>query len=139
MKRVGISTGQRQRATHRNEVWSWDIVHDETEIGSAFRILSLIDEYTKQALATHVAWSIRAFDAITVIEAAIERYGVPEHLRSDNVPEVIAYAIRDWMANNDIKILYIKPGAPLEQPFINNFRHKLRAQLLNRQTLSAVP
>src|SRR6266853_6192632 len=107
MKRVGISTGQRQRATHRNEVWSWDIVHDQTEIGSPFRILTLIDEYTKQALATHVAWSIRAVDAITVIEAAIERYGVPEHLRSDNGPEFIAYAIRDWIANNDIKILYI--------------------------------
>jgi putative transposase len=138
MKRVGISTGQRQRATYRNEVWSWDIVHDQTEIGSPFRILTLIDEYTKQSLATHVAWSIRAVDAITVIEAAIERYGVPEHLRSDNGPEFIAYAIRDWMANNDIKTLYIKPGAPWEQPFIESFHDKLRDECLNREIFGSL-
>ena len=138
MKRVGISTGQRQRAEHRNEVWSWDSVHDQTEMGSPFRILTLIDEYTKQALATHVAWSIRAVDAITVIEAAIERYGLPEHLRSDNGPEFIAYAIRDWMANNDIKTIYIKPGAPWEQPFIESFHDKLRDECLNREIFGSL-
>jgi putative transposase len=138
MKRVGISTGQRQRAEHRNEVWSWDSVHDQTEMGSPFRILTLIDEYTKQSLATHVAWSIRALDAITVIEAAIERYGLPEHLRSDNGPEFIAYAIRDWMANNDIKTIYIKPGAPWEQPFIESFHDKLRDECLNREIFGSL-
>src|SRR5260370_39137776 len=126
MKWVGIWTGQRQRATHRNEGWSWDIVHDQTEIGSPFRILTLIDEYTKQALATHVAWSIRAVDAITVIEAAIERYGVPEHLRSDNGPEFIAYAIRDLMPTNPTKTLYLTPAPPCHQPFTQSFHDKLR-------------
>jgi putative transposase len=138
MKRVGISTGQRQRAEHRNQVWSWDIVHDQTEIGSPFRILALIDEYTKESLATHVAWSIRALDAVTVIEAAIERYGVPEHLRSDNGPEFIAYAIRDWMATNAIKTIYIKPGAPWEQPFIESFHDKLRDECLNREIFGSL-
>src|SRR5258708_26100667 len=64
MKRVGISTGQRQRATHRNEVWSWDIVHDQTQTGSPFRILTLIDEYTNQSLATHVPSSLPAVHSI---------------------------------------------------------------------------
>ena len=132
------SEERRQRANHRNQVWSWDIVHDQTEIGSPFRILTLIDEYTKQSLATHVAWSIRAVDALTVIEAAIQRYGVPEHLRSDNGPEFIAYAIRDWMANNDIKTLYIKPGAPWEQPFIESFHDKLRDECLNREIFGSL-
>ena len=138
MKRVGISTGQRQRAEQRNQVWSWDIVHDQTEIGSPFRILTLIDEYTKESLATHVAWSIRALDAVTVIEAAIERYGAPEHLRSDNGPEFIAYAIRDWMADNHIKTIYIKPGAPWEQPFIESFHDKLRDECLNREIFGSL-
>ena len=138
MKRVGISTAQRQRAEHRNEVWSWDIVHDQTEMGSPFRVLTLIDEYTKQSLATHVAWSIRALDAITVIEAAIERYGVPEHLRSDNGPEFVAYAIRDWMAEHQIKTIYIKPGAPWEQPFIESFHDKLRDECLNREIFGSL-
>jgi len=113
-------------------------VHDQTEMGSPFRILTLIDEYTKQSLATHVAWSIRAVDAITVIEAAIHRYGLPEHLRSDNGPEFIAYAIRDWMANNDIKTIYIKPGAPWEQPFIESFHDKLRDECLNREIFGSL-
>jgi len=138
MKRVGISNGERQRAERRNQVWSWDIVHDRTEIGSPFRTLTLLDEYTKECLATHVAWSIRAVDAITVIEAAIERYGAPEHLRSDNGPEFIAYAIRDWMADNDIKTIYIKPGAPWEQPFIESFHDKLRDECLNREIFGSL-
>jgi transposase InsO family protein len=63
---------------------------------------------------------------------------VPEHLRSDNGPEFIAYAIRDWMANNDIKILYIKPGAPWEQPFIESFHDKLRDECLNREIFGSL-
>src|SRR5260370_21452443 len=138
MKWVGIWTGQRQRATHRNEVWSWDIVHDQTEIGSPFRILTLIDEYTKQALATHVAWSIRAVDAITVIEAAIERYGAPEHLRSDNGPEFIAYAIQDWLKAKEVKALYIQPGSPWENGHIESFHDKFRDECLNREIFGSL-
>ena len=79
------------------------MVEDQTENGTRFRILTLIDEYTRQCLALHAGWSIRAVDAITVIEAAIERYGAPEHLRSDNGPEFIAYAIQDWLKARAIK------------------------------------
>ena len=81
MRRIGLSTAERQRAMKANQVWSWDFVEDQTENGSRFRILTLIDEHTRRCLATHVAWSIRAVDVITVVEAAMERYGVPEHLR----------------------------------------------------------
>jgi transposase InsO family protein len=93
MRRVGPQQNERLRATKPRQVWSWDFVEDQTENGSRFRILTLLDEFTRQCLAIHASWSIRAVDAITVIEAAIERYGAPEHLRSDNGPEFIAYAI----------------------------------------------
>ena len=97
MRRLGLQETNRLRASKPRQVWSWDFVEDQTENGSRFRILTLLDEFTWQSLAVHAAWSIRAVDAITVIEAAIARYGAPQHLRSDNGPEFIAYAIQDWL------------------------------------------
>src|SRR5258708_1059078 len=83
-----------------NQIWSWDLVHDQTQEGTPFRILTLIDEHTKQCLATHVGWSVRAVDVITVIEASIQRYGAPEHIRSDNGSEFIAHAIQNRLNDN---------------------------------------
>ncbi len=119
MKRLGISTAERQRAERPRQVWSWDFVADQTENGSGFRILTLLDEHTRQCLAIHPAWSLRAVDVITVIEAAIARYGAPEHRRSDNGPEFIASRMQDWLKAQEIKTLYIKPGSPWE----NGKRH----------------
>ena len=84
MKRLGVSTAQRARADRPRQVWSWDFVEDQTENGSRFRILTILDEHTRQCVAMHVGWSIRAVDVITVLEAAIARYGAPEHLRSNS-------------------------------------------------------
>jgi len=109
---LGLSTAERLKAEKPRQVWSWDFVEDQTENGSRFRILTLIDEYTRECLATHAAWSIRAVDVITVVEAAIARYGAPEHIRSDNGPEFISYAIGDWLEHAKIKTLYIRPGSP---------------------------
>lgn len=106
---------------------------DQTENGSNFRILTLLDEHTRECLAMHAAWSIRAVDVISVVEAAIEHYGPPENLRSDNGPEFIAYCIQDWMAELKIKTLYIKPGSPWENGYIESFHDKLRDECLNRE------
>ena len=133
MRRVGISTAQREKAQRPRQVWSWDFVHDQTEEGSSLRILTLIDEHTRQCLAMHVARSIRAVDVITVVEAAIARYGAPEHLRSDNGPEFIAYAVQDWLGASAIKTMYITPGAPWENGHIESFHDKLRDECLNRE------
>jgi transposase InsO family protein len=133
MKRVGLSTAERLRAERPRQVWSWDFVADQTENGSNFRILTLIDEHTRECLATHAAWSIRAVDVITVLEAAIARYGAPEHIRSDNGPEFIAYAIQDWLEKATIKTIYITPGSPWENGHIESFHDKLRDECLNRE------
>jgi transposase InsO family protein len=138
MKRLGVSTAERQQAQCVNDVWSWDFVEDQTENGSRFRILTLIDEYTRQCLAIHVAWSIRAVDVITVVEAAFERYGRPAHLRSDNGPEFIAYAIQDWLKEKEIKTIYIKPGSPWENGHIESFHDKLRDECLNRELFGSL-
>ena len=133
MRRLGPQEANRLRATKARQVWSWDFVEDQTENGSRFRILTLLDEFTRQSLAVHAAWSIRAVDAITVIEAAIARYGAPKHLRSDNGPEFIAYAIQDWLKERQIKTLYIRPGSPWENGHIESYHDKLRDECLNRE------
>ncbi len=138
MKRLGVSTAQRQRASQVNEVWSWDFVEDQTENGTRFRILTLIDECSRKCLAVHVGWSIRAVDVITVVEVAIERYGRPRHLRSDNGPEFIAYVIQDWLKANGIKTIYIKPGSPWENGYIESFHDKLRDECLNRELFGSL-
>src|SRR6516164_11316071 len=132
-RRVGISTATRQRAQRANQVWSWDIIHDQTQGGSSLRILTLIDEYTKQCLAIEVGRSIRALDAIRVLDGAIKCYAQPEHIRSDNGPEFIAEAIRQWMSTAQIKSLYIQPGSPWEQAYIESFHDKFRDECLNRE------
>ena len=137
-KRVGLSTAERQRATRTNDVWSWDFVSDQTENGSHFRILTLIDEHSRQCLATYAGWSIRAQDVITVVEAAFARYGRPKHLRSDNGPEFIAYARQDWLAASQVKTLYIKPGSPWENGHIESFHDKLRGECLNRELFGSL-
>jgi transposase InsO family protein len=71
-------------------------------------------------------------DVITVVEAAMVRHGVPEHLRSDNGPEFIAYAIQDWLAQKAVKTIYITPGAPWENACIESFHDKLGDECLNR-------
>ena len=113
-------------------------MEDQTENGTRFRILTLIDEYTRECLAMHMAWSIRAVDVITILEAAIALYGTPEHIRSDNGPEFIAYAIPDWLKENQIKVIYIEPGAPWENGHIESFHDKLRDECLNREIFGSL-
>jgi len=138
LRRLGISTAERQRALHANHVWSWDFVEDQTENGTRFRVLTLIDEHTRECLAMHVDWSIRALDVITVVEAAMARYGVPTHLRSDNGPEFIAYAIQDWLKDKNVKTIYITPGSPWENAYIESFHDKLRDECLNREIFGSL-
>ena len=137
-RRVGISTATRQRAQRANQVWSWDIIHDQTQGGSSLRILTLIDEYTKQCLAIEVGRSIRALDAIRVLDGAIKCYAQPEHIRSDNGPEFIAEAIRQWMSTAQIKSLYIQPGSPWEQAYIESFHDKFRDECVNRELFATL-
>ena len=138
LRRMGLSTAERQRAIHANHIWSWDFVEDQTENGTRFRVLTLIDEFTRQCLAVQVDWSIRAVDVITVVEAAMARYGVPSHLRSDNGPEFIAYAIQDWLSGKKVKTIYITPGSPWENAYIESFHDKLRDECLNREIFGSL-
>jgi len=132
-KRVAQDQPVRLRANARKQVWSWDFVHDQTVNGANFRILSVVDEYSKELHSLKPRRSYRAVDFIGVVEELIAEHGAPEFIRSDNGSEFIAYAMKDWLEKEGIKTHYIPPGEPWEQPFVESFHDKLRDEHLNRE------
>ena len=121
----------RLRPTHRNHVWSWDFVFIRTEDGRAVKLMVVLDEYTRECLAIHVARRIRANDALEVFADLMVRHGVPEHIRSDNGPEMVAKSLRRWLGRVGAKTIYITPGSPWENGYCESFNGKLRDELLN--------
>jgi putative transposase len=121
----------RLRPAHRNHVWSWDFVMDRTDDGRPIKILTLIDEFTKEALAIHPARRIRSNDVIDIMADVMIERGVPEYIRSDNGPEMVAKKLRSWLKNVGAQTLYIMPGSPWENGYCESFNGKLRNELLN--------
>jgi len=118
---VGPKGEVRQKATHPNHVWSYDFTEDHTEKGGKLRILTIMDEFTRECLFIHVAKSIRSKAVINILEWLFLVQGVPEHIRSDNGPEFIAKVLRKWLTKQDCETIYINPGSPWENPFIESF------------------
>ena len=110
--RQGVSTGLPTQATHRNHVWTWDFIFDRTDKGSTLKMLTMLDEYTRQCLAIRVERQIRSGQVLATLWQAMMQYGIPEHIRSDNGTEFIAGKIQRWLRVNQIKTLYIEPGSP---------------------------
>ena len=100
--------------------------------GGGFRTLVLIDEHTKQCVAHHVARRIAAEDVMAVLAKAIESYGAPEHIRSDNGPEFIARIVRDGLANRGIRTLTIAPGCPWQNGVIESYNSCFRREFADR-------
>ena len=104
----------RLRPERQNHVWSYDFVMDRTEDGRSFRMLTVIDEFSRRCLAIRTE---RRLDHELVLEALSDlflRYGPPEHIRSDNGPEFTAQAVRAWLSKLGVKTLFIEPGSPWE-------------------------
>jgi|TARA_B100000315_G_scaffold248326_1_gene278079 transposase InsO family protein len=106
---------------------------DRTTDGRAFKILNIIDEFTRECLAILVAHKIKTQDVIDLLFHLFIFRGIPEHLRSDNGPEFTAKAIRSWLNQLGVKTLYIEPGSPWENGYIESFNGKLRDELLDRE------
>jgi transposase InsO family protein len=111
-------------------VWSFDFVEGHTHDGRSLRILTLIDEYTRECLALRVDRRINSFGVIETLADAMLQKGVPEHVRCDNGPEMIAQALRKWLAKLGTKTLYIAPGSPWENGYCESFNGKLRDECL---------
>ena len=128
----------RLRPEFAKHVWSYDFMQDRTHDGKAFRILNIIDEYTRECLATRVARSFTYQDVMGCLTELFCTRGVPVHIRSDNGPEFIAEKLRGWLARLTVKPLFIEPGSPWENGFIESFNGKLRDELLNREIFYSV-
>lgn len=121
----------RLRPEKRNHVWSYDFVADTTRDGRPFRILNIIDEYTRECLASYVARRIRSQDVILILADLFLRHGLPEHIRSDNGPEFIAKRLRHWLKQLEVNPIFIEKGSPWENGYCESFNGKMRDQLLN--------
>jgi len=135
LRRRGLSTGLPQQAERRNHVWAWDFVSDYTQRGGKLKIFNLIDEYTRECHAIHAAREIKAADVLGVLQEAIARHGAPAYIRSDNGPEFIAKPIKKWLKDNEIDTLYIDPGCPWQNGFVESFNARFRAECLNRELI----
>jgi putative transposase len=128
----------RLRPEHRDHVWSYDFVLARAADGRAFRLLNIIDEYTRECLAILVKRRITSQDVIDVLFELFIFRGIPEHIRSDNGPEFTAKAVRSWLDRLGVKTLFIEPGSPWENGYIESFNGKLRDELLNREIFTTL-
>ncbi len=123
----------RRRAEHRNHVWTYDFVFERTHDGRPLRMLTMVDEYTRECLAIDVE---RRLDSEDVLERLAELFvtrGMPTYLRSDNGSEFTAAAVREWLDRLGVQTLFIEPGSPWENGYVESFNGKLRDELLDRE------
>jgi putative transposase len=111
---------------------------DRTADGRAFKILNIIDEYTRECLSVLIARKIRNQDVIDLLFNLFISRGIPDYMRSDNGPEFTAKAVRKWLNRLGVKTLFIEPGSPWENGYIESFNGKLRDELLNREIFTTL-
>lgn len=121
----------RLRAQYKNHVWSYDFVSEETYDGKKFKILNVIDEYTRECLLSLVARRIRSQDVILALADLFLKHRIPKHIRSDNGPEFIAKNLQTWLNTLEVQPLFIQPGSPWENGYVESFNGKMRYELLN--------
>jgi len=131
--RLWLNSGScvRLRPERPNHVWSYDFVEDRTHDGRKFRMLNVIDEFTRECLEIRIDRKLKSTDVIDVLSDLFILRGVPGHVRSDNGPEFVARAVREWIAAVGAKTAFIQPGSPWENGYCESFNSKLRDELLN--------
>lgn len=123
----------RLRPAHRDHVWSYDFMQDTTSEGRPIRLLTIIDEYTRECLSIDVKRNLTSEDVLERLTELFVTRGVPDHIRSDNGPEFTANRVRDWLGHLEVKPLFIEPGSPWENGYIESFNGRLRDELLNAE------
>ena len=132
-RRLWLNDGScvRLRPRYRDHVWSYDFVMTRTHDGKPVRMLTVVDEYSRECLAIDVARRLNHESVLDRLADLFVYRGVPDYIRSDNGSEFTATAVRDWLERLDVKTAYIEPGSPWENGYIESFNGKLRDELLN--------
>jgi putative transposase len=139
-RRLGSSENGcvRHRAEHKNHVWSYDFTLDQTADGRRLKLMPVVDEFTRECHTIEVERSITAEEVIATLSYLFRVHGEPEYIRSDNGPEFIAKAVREWLACSGVKTLYIEPGSPWENAYLESFNGKLEDELLGREIFTSL-
>ncbi len=133
-RRLAVGCEERYTAKERDEVWSYDFIEDATVDGRKVRLLSLIDEHSRECLVLEAARSFPAVRVIDCLERLLVTTGrTPKHLRSDNGPEFVAKEVRRWLKQAGVNTAYIDPGAPWQNGHVESFHASLRSELLDRE------
>ena len=128
----GVNAVHITRAIAPNHVWTWDFVSDQTmNDGRSFKVLTVVDEFTRRPLLTYIARRINAREVIRQLVKLFDQYGVPGHIRSDNGPEFIAKALQAFLRSHAVKALYIAPGSPWQNGIIESFNGRLKDECMN--------
>lgn len=137
-KKMAVIKGEMKRAAYPNHVWTYDFIDDVTEKGNQIRILNVVDEFSREYLAVRVGRSITSQEVIEVLDYLSLKRGMAEYIRSDNGPEFIAKAVKAWLDKNGARSIYINPGSPWENSYIESFHGKLRDECLNQEIFSSI-
>ena len=136
-RRLGLGSGEngvtKRRAEYPNHVWSYDFAMDSTEDGRRLKVMPVVDEYTRECLSLEGSRSIKAKEVTDTLRRLFIERGEPDYIRSDNGPEFIAEALKEWLALSGVKTLYIEPGAPWENAYSETFISRMRDELLERE------
>lgn len=128
----------RLRPAHKDHVWAYDFVQARTRDGRSFRMLTLIDEFTRECLSIDVARKLNHDDVLERLAWLMVTRGVPDHIRSDNGSEFTAKVVRNWLHRVGVKTLYIEPGSPWENGYVESFNGKLADELLEREVFDTL-
>lgn len=128
----------RLRPEKKDHVWSYDLLMDRTSDGRPLRILVIIDEYSRECLSMYAARRIKSQDILDQLYELFLTRGTPEYIRSDNGSEFTANAVRSWLKDIGVTTLYIEPGSPWENGYVESYIGKLRDELLNGETLDTL-
>ena len=126
-----------RKAERPNHVWTYDFMEDRTERGGRLRILTVLDEYTRESLAIRVERSMDSHKVIETLARLVAQRGVPDHIRSDNGPEFVAQAVQEWIGAKGGRTIFISPGSPWENPYIESFNGKFRDECLNMEVFAS--
>jgi putative transposase len=139
-RRLWLNDGSciRLRPERKNHVWSYDFVADRTSDGRPMRVLNIMDEYSRECLRIHINRQLKAADVIYELSELFIERGVPDYLRSDNGSEFTADLLRGWLQRLGVKTLFIEPGSPWENGYIESFNGKLRDELLNGEIFDTI-
>ena len=134
-RRIGTSANacHRRKPRYKDHVWGYDFVSERTERGGQLKLLSVVDEFTRECLTIEVERKFTGRDVVETLKELFAIRGRPKYLRSDNGPEFACRAVRKWLKASGVRTLFIEPGSPWENGYVESFNGKLRDECLNRE------